>query len=270
MDKTSKNSIGENPVRCSAIGAKNISTSRSSGTTTNAKPGVFQRLVAGDIARRFTQLLNSNHLDRPRSTIQDWLTLSRHSISELIDASRFKRGYRQYWNGEFESAWSTLEPLAAKNDCAAQYYLGRMRARGEGIDKDLMQALRWWNASAGRGERWAQVEIGNLYENGRGIAQDSAKALKWYRRAADDGLAEAQVRVGYFYDKGIGVTLNHNIARQWYIRAAVQGEKNAYHNLAVHYARGLGVPADKQKALAWLKKAQPHQRCSSDDVVGLS
>lgn len=212
----------------------------------------------------------STHITGIKSLLQNGLRLSRHSVSELINAARFARGYRHYWNGEFERAWNVLAPLGERNDCAAQYYLGRMRARGEGIDKDLMQALRWWNASAGRGERWAQVEIGSLYEHGRGIVQDSAKALKWYRRAADDGLAEAQVRVGYFYDNGIGVTKNHNLARQWYIRAAVQGEKNAYHNLAVHYAKGLGVPADRQKALAWLKKARPHQRCESEDVLALN
>lgn len=200
---------------------------------------------------------------------QLWARLQAY-ICELKAATRFKRGYRAYWSGDFDQAWQILKPLADQSDSAAQYYLGRMRARGEGIHRDLDQALRWWNASAGRGERWAQVEIGNLYETGSGLNRDYGKAFKWYQRAADDGLAEAQVRVGYYYDKGLGVVKNHRTARQWYIRAAVQGETNAYHNLAVHYAKGLGVPADKQKALAWLKKARPHQRDSEHNLSQLS
>jgi len=188
-------------------------------------------------------------------------------IREWLASVRFRLGYRAYWAENFDRAHHWLQPLADHNDCAAQYYIGRMHSRGEGVSQDMAQALRWWNASAGRGERWAQVEIGNLYETGSGVPQSFEKARKWYQRAADAGLAEAQVRIGYFHDAGLGgIPVNHLVARQWYLRAAVQGEKNAYHNLAVHYANGLGIPADKQKALVWLNKARPHETVDTDDL----
>jgi len=94
-----------------------------------------------------------------------------------------------------------------------------MCARAEGMERDLVTAIRWWNASAGAGEPWSQVAIGSLYERGMAVPRDRSKALKWYLKAAHNGLPEAQARVGYFYESGTGAKRDQRKARHWYLLA---------------------------------------------------
>lgn len=141
-------------------------------------------------------------------------------MSKWFATVRFWRGYRAYWRGRYQHAFVLLEPLAKTGHAAAQFYLGRMCARAEGTERDIGNAIRWWNASAGAGEPWAQVAIGCLYERGALMPRDRPKALKWYLKAARSGLPEAQLRVGYFYESGFGVERDLARARRWYLEAS--------------------------------------------------
>jgi|GEM_PF-3875260 len=132
---------------------------------------------------------------------------------------RFWLGYYAYWRGKYEPALTLLKPLAEGGHAAAQFYLGRMFARAEGVDRDLANAIRWWNASAGAGEPWSQVAIGSLYERGIAVPRDRSKALKWYLKAAHNGLPEAQARVGFFYESGAVGDRDQHKARHWYLLA---------------------------------------------------
>src|SRR5258705_383003 len=81
---------------------------------------------------------------------------------------------------------------AEKGDAAAQYNLGVMYEKGQGIPQDYAEALKWYRKAADQGLVEAQYQVGLVYANGQGIPQDYAEALKWYRKAAAQGLAKAQ------------------------------------------------------------------------------
>ena len=51
----------------------------------------------------------------------------------------------------------------------------------------------------------SQNSLGWMYENGQGVEKDLEEAVKWYRKAADQGNAYAQYNVGVVYYKGEGV-----------------------------------------------------------------
>jgi hypothetical protein len=108
--------------------------------------------------------------------------------------------------GDFAEALRLWKPLAEKGDPTAQYNLGLMYEKGDGVAKDDAEALRWFQKAAKKDFAAAQYNIGLLYENGQGVAQDNAEALKWYQLAAKQSYAPAQNNLGLMYANGRGVT----------------------------------------------------------------
>ncbi|MAG00089.1 MAG: hypothetical protein CL388_02625, partial [Acidiferrobacteraceae bacterium] len=63
-------------------------------------------------------------------------------------------------------------------------------------------ALREWRPLAEQGDARAQFNLGVMYVKGQGVPQDDKTALKWYTLAAEQGLADAQTNLGNMYRKG--------------------------------------------------------------------
>src|SRR5690606_10451302 len=57
---------------------------------------------------------------------------------------------------------------------------------------DYHAAFREFMTLALAGDSVAQYNLGSLYYRGQGVPQNHVEAARWYRRAADQGLAEAQ------------------------------------------------------------------------------
>ena len=58
----------------------------------------------------------------------------------------------------------------------------------------------------------AQYNLGIMYAKGQGVPQDYAEAVKWYRLAADQGIPTAQNNLGFMYAKGEGVPQDYSEA----------------------------------------------------------
>ena len=61
----------------------------------------------------------------------------------------------------------------------AQFRLGIMYARGEGVAEDDAEAAQWLRLAAEQGESRAQVILGAMYARGEGVAEDDAEAVQW-------------------------------------------------------------------------------------------
>jgi len=151
----------------------------------------------------------------------------------------------------------------------AQYILGYIYANGEGVEQDDHEALKWARKAADQGNADAQYHLGLIYGNGNGAAKDETEAVKWYRKAADQGLAAAQFNLGVMYTKGEGVTKDDTEATKLYRKAAEQGYVTAQYNLGVKYANGEGVAKDETEAYKWwlLAGAQAHQSARKNLAV---
>ena len=77
-------------------------------------------------------------------------------------------------------------------------------------------ALGLWLPLAEHGHPAAQFNVGVLYEKGQGVAQDFAEAARWYLKAAEQGDTQAQYSLGVLYETGTGVPKNLEEARKWY------------------------------------------------------
>ena len=58
---------------------------------------------------------------------------------------------------------------------------------------------------AEQGDAVAQFNLGVMYGRGEGVPEDDAEAVKWYRKAAEQGLASTQFELGVMYYMGEGV-----------------------------------------------------------------
>jgi TPR repeat protein len=119
-------------------------------------------------------------------------------------------------------------------------------------------AVSEWRLLAEEGNPSAQFYVGLLYDKGNGVPQDYTVARMWYEKAAVQGYAMAQFYVGLLYDKGNGVPQDYTVARTWYEKAAARGYAMAQTNLGVLYRSGHGVPQDDIRAYMWFSLAATH------------
>src|SRR5262249_3104368 len=104
-----------------------------------------------------------------------------------------------------------------------------------------------------QGHAAAQYNMGILYARGDGVGQDMAEAAQWFRRAADGGHPDAQYTLGMTY--ATGPRRNIVEALSWWRKAAVQGHIDAQYNLGVAYLKGDGVVMDVAESRKWLGMA---------------
>ena len=88
--------------------------------------------------------------------------------------------------------FAEIRRLAAQGDADWQVIVGGMYGEGVGVEKNDIEAVKWYRLAAEQGNASAQNNLGVLYDNGVGVAENDAEAVKWFRRAADQGNARAQ------------------------------------------------------------------------------
>jgi len=166
------------------------------------------------------------------------------------------------------TAVAATQARAEQGDADAQYRLGRMYARGEGVPQDYSQAVAWFRKAAEQGNAKGQNGLGAMYLGGQGVPQDYAQAMAWFRRAAAQGEAMAQANLGVMYDNGLGVPLDYAQAAAWYRQSAEQGYAEAQYNIGVMFVDGQGVPQDYAQAVAWYRKAAEQGHAAAQFNLG--
>ncbi|MDC0144780.1 sel1 repeat family protein [Verrucomicrobia bacterium] len=60
-------------------------------------------------------------------------------------------------------------------------------AKGESIEQDFKEAVKWYRKAAEQRHVLAQESLGVMYYEGRGVAQDNQTAYAWLNIAATNG-----------------------------------------------------------------------------------
>ena len=136
----------------------------------------------------------------------------------------FQKGLAAYESGDYATALREWTPLAKQGNATAQFNLGQMYRKGDGVPQDYKTAGKWFALAAKQGDASAQFNLGWMYDNGLGVPQDNKTALKWYRLAADQGNADAQYRLGMMYVTGKSVQKDYIRAHMWWSLAASSEE----------------------------------------------
>ena len=155
------------------------------------------------------------------------LTLSVLANDAMAD---YDTGLNAYRAGSYDVALAEFRELADVGDPKAQYALGLMSAKGQGVSQDYGEALKWYLKSARQGYRAAQNNLGTMYANGYGVSQDYQQAIRWYLRAARQGYGKAQNSLALLYVNGKGVDQDYIQAYAWFNVAANHGHAVAKKN----------------------------------------
>ena len=73
-----------------------------------------------------------------------------------------KKAWDAYNSGDFATALTIFNELAAQGDSSAQYNLGMMYAFGQGVAQDNIYAHMWWSIAASNGNEEAKEEVDSL------------------------------------------------------------------------------------------------------------
>ncbi|MDJ0943313.1 MAG: tetratricopeptide repeat protein [Kiloniellales bacterium] len=215
--------------------------------------------------------------------------------------SGFDDGLAAYDRGDHAEAYRIWLALAERGVPDAQNNLGWLLENGQGADRDLEEALRWYRLAAGSDPRWQenververalaraspsagrpgdQAPLGTKEAPGPGLyttlfqramsafeGRDYATAQPLFERLAQAGFIKAQTNLGFLYANGLGVERDDGLARYWYLTAARQGEVYAQNNLATMLASGLGGEIDFVEAYKWysLSAAEGHAEAAAN------
>ncbi len=95
----------------------------------------------------------------------------------------FQDGLLAYHRGDHATAMDIWRPLAKRGEASAQYMVGYLYARGEGVVSNSGKAARWYRKAADQGDPDAQLNLGLLYVNGQGVKKSYVSAYKWFALA---------------------------------------------------------------------------------------
>jgi len=139
----------------------------------------------------------------------------------------FLAGVEAYLQDDYSTALKEWQPLAEQGDTKAQFFLGSLYDKGQGVPQDYGAAARWYRKAANQGDAIAQYNLGLKYDKGQGVPQDYGAAVRWWRLAVEQGDADAQTKLGGSYALGHGVLQDYVQAHMWLNLAAVQGQEQA-------------------------------------------
>ena len=116
---------------------------------------------------------------------------------------------------------------------------------------NLPDAVRFLTQASEKGQAVAQYRLGTMYERGQGVPADGARAAQWYERSANQGNRKAMHNLAVAHASGAPGKKNMAEAARWFAKAAALGLSDSQFNLAVLYERGDGVPQSLLDAYKW-------------------
>ena len=167
----------------------------------------------------------------------------------------YQDGRKAYNRGDYATALKELRPLAEQGHAGAQYLLGYMYYKGQGVVQNGAEAVKWLRKAAEQEDVKAQYLLGYMCYKGQGVDQDGEEAEKWLRIAAEQGHAKAQFYLGEMYYKVTAVGQDGEEAVEWVRKAAEQGLDRAQYLLGEMYYNGKGVSKDSEEAVKWVREA---------------
>jgi TPR repeat protein len=202
----------------------------------------------------------------------DRQTATSVALPPLTAPEAFRSGTEALQAGDASKAVSSLQYAAEQGHAVAQWKLGRMYARGDGVPQDDVKAFRYFSGIANmhaddspftpeaRFVASAFVALGHYYLEGipnSPVQSDADRAREMYRYAASYfGDPDAQYHLGQLYLDGRGGAKDPKQAARWLRLAANKGQHEAQAMLGAMFFNGEAVPRQAARGLMWLMLAR--------------
>ena len=201
------------------------------------------------------------------------------SVQQALQA-----GVHDLLAGDPQSSVEALTYAADGGQPLAQWKLGRMYARGEGVPRDDAKAYNYFERlvesydedNADRPDiaaiSNAFVSVGVYCLNGipnSEIKADPERALEMFQYAATNfGDPDAQYNLARMYmDGAAGLARNNMRAARWLVLAADKGHHSAQALLGHLLFLGEGVPRQRARGLMWLTIAKNGAQGGKDEWI---
>ena len=102
-------------------------------------------------------------------------------VTSNVVRADFNDGVIAYVMNDYEKAFTMMQSLAETSDHGyAQYYMGIMYSKGQGVNQDYKAASDWFRKASEQAIPQAQYKLGELYFKGRGVPKDYESAYIWF------------------------------------------------------------------------------------------
>ena len=180
------------------------------------------------------------------------------SGSSVVFSDDLQDATDAYKRQDYETAYQLNLLLADQGIAAAQYNLGVMVAKGEGITQDINLAINLFRLAAEQGFARAQYDLGVIYDKPHGVPQDYKKAVKWFRLAAEQGHTGGQYNLGLMYYNGHGVPQDDVLAHMWWNICSSSGRKDCVKNRTI--VEEIMTPSQREKAQEMARNWKPTKK----------
>ena len=136
--------------------------------------------------------------------------------------ANFDEGVRLYDEGKYEDAYQIFDGLSYV-DAAAARNAALMLRKGQGVEKNPVEAKRLLQFAAQAGLATAAADLGEMLLDGEGGPPDPGQALPWLQMAALAHHAIAEYHLGTMYETGNGVEKDIAMAKKLYEDSAASG-----------------------------------------------
>ena len=184
--------------------------------------------------------------------------------------------------GRADLAADRFATLANAGHVPSQYYYGKLRMEGRGVQQDKDDGMRWMRMAADSQFVAAQYQLAQYSLKGDGMERDEVGAVQLLQQVAtcpDSRMAatrrKAQWQLADCYRTGCGLPVSYQQAVQWYAES-LPGNENAYDVMMADaanapfasYVQGLKaylIDRDAKKAADCFKNAE--KGCTADAQV---
>ena len=147
-----------------------------------------------------------------------------NKIAKTLDDVR-----QSYLDGELNSseAFDLFLQIAEMRNAEAMTTAAFMYSVGDGVEKDIYEAMYWYRRAAELEYSDAMCNLGFLHIYGHDIPENYPKGLKWIRKAVALENNQAMYILAECYMNGWGVEENHKTAFEYFEQAANLGNQGA-------------------------------------------
>uniref|UniRef100_A0A7S3D803 RING-type domain-containing protein n=1 Tax=Palpitomonas bilix TaxID=652834 RepID=A0A7S3D803_9EUKA len=104
--------------------------------------------------------------------------------------------------------------------------LGCCYQYGQGVRKDLTEAVKFFEKASGCGEPAGFVQLGICYYLGEGVAENKEEALRLFQEGERENMPYAYHNIGFYHEFGKGgFNVNEELAIKYYKQAADLGSR---------------------------------------------
>ena len=139
----------------------------------------------------------------------------------LVFGVTYEDGKRAFEKEDYKKALKIFEEVSLKTKDFDHYELGYIYLNGEaleeGLPQDTEKAFSYFNDSAYRGNVLAMLALASNFDLGFFVERDYLEAKKFYEKAAIKGNCLAQYTLGSYYEEGKeGIETDIEKAIKWY------------------------------------------------------